>query len=132
MSDEERRKKERKAKVNADDQLAAAAVERENARTGDGVIGFLDKLVGRTIYVEGIRINYRGVLRSVPRHGDGTPAGLVMEPCQRVSYFQRSGPDRNYVFTHTKPRLVPYECVHDVGEEGFAEGEWPKVSRERP
>jgi hypothetical protein len=124
--DEERRKRERKALAHVD-ASAAAAVERDQARVGQGVIGFLEELVGRTVYVEGVRINYRGVLKQVLRHGDGTPAGLVMQPCQRVSYFNRRGPDQSYVFTHTQPRLVPYEVVHDVGEEGFAEGAWPGV-----
>ena len=126
MSDEERRKKERKAKVDGD-AATAAAVERDNARFGDGLTGFLDELVGKNIYIEGVRINYRGTLRAVLRHGDGTPAALVLQPCQRVSYFQRGGPDRSYVFTHTQPRLVPYEVVHDVGVEGFVEGEWPQI-----
>lgn len=127
MSDEEKRRKERKALANPDDTAAAAAVERDNARIGDGIFGFLEELLEKKIYVEGARINYRGVLRKVLRHGDGTPAGLVMAPCQRVSWFQKNGPEAGYTYTHTKPRLVPYEMVHDVGEEGFAEGAWPGV-----
>lgn len=126
MTDEDNRKRQREAKVNGDE-IAAAKVERDQARVGAGVIGFLEELVGKQIYVEGARINYRGTLRGVLAHGDGTPAGLLMEPCQRVSYFNRPGPDKNYAFTHTKPRLVPWEMVHDVGEEGFAEGVWSKI-----
>lgn len=126
MSDEEREKRARKARASGD-ASEAAAVEREQARVGEGVMGFLEELVGKRIFVEGVRINYRGSLRGVMRHGDGTPAGLVIQPCQRVSYFNRPGPDKNYTYTHTKPRLVPYEMVHDVGEEGFAEGDWSPV-----
>lgn len=70
----------------------------------------------------------RGTLLRVLRHGDGTPAGLLMHPCQRVSWFQRKGPETNYTYTHTKPRLVLWEMVHDVGEEGFAEGPWSRIS----
>lgn len=84
MSDEDRRKRQRKAL--AGDAQAAVQVERDMARTGDGV-----------------------------------------QPCQRVSYFNRPGPDKNYAFTHTKPRLIPYEMVHDIGEEGFAEGAWSAI-----
>jgi hypothetical protein len=128
MSDEDRQKRARKARVSGDP-AEAAAVERDQGRVGEGVLGFLDELVGKNVFVEGVRINYRGTLRSVMRHGDGTPAGLVMQPCQRVSYFQqRTGPDKSYTYTHTRPRLVPYEVVHDVGEEGFAEGAWAPVT----
>lgn len=126
MSDEDRRKKERKARMG--DTQAAAQVEHANARIGEGVHGFLDELIGKQIYIEGARINYRGILRQVLRHGDGMPGALVLQPCQRVSYFNRPGPDRNYTFTHTQPRLVPYEMVHDVGEEGFAEGAWSAIA----
>lgn len=110
------------------DQQAAAAVERDQARVGEGILGFLDELVGKQVYVEGARINYRGTLVKVLRHGDGTPGGLLMSPCQRVSYFNRPGPNKDYTYTHTRPRLVPWEMVHDVGEEGFAEGTWSRVS----
>lgn len=124
MSDQEKRARERKAK--AGDPSAAAAVERDQARYGEGVLGFLDELVGKQIYIEGARINYRGVLQAVLRHGDGTPAGLVGR-FQRVSYMGKDGPDRQWTFVHSKPRLVPYEMVHDVGEEGFEQstpGKW--------
>lgn len=117
MSDESARLRARRG----DD---GARVERDQARMGMGVLGFLDALVGKRIYVEGARINYRGTLVSVIRHGDGTPGGLVMRPCQRVSYFGKQGPNESYTYTHTNPRLVPWEMVHDVGEEGFAEGAW--------
>lgn len=123
--DENRRRREHKAREG--DPQEAVRVERDMARVGEGVHGFLDELIGKQIYIEGVRINYRGTLRQVLRHGDGMPGALILQPCQRVSYFNRPGPDKNYAFTHTKPRLVPYEMVHDVGEEGFAEGEWSKI-----
>lgn len=124
--DENRRRRERKAAATGDQQ-EAARVERDMARVGEGVHGFLDELVGKQIYIEGVRINYRGTLRRVLRHGDGMPGALILQPCQRVSYFNRPGPDKSYAFTHTRPRLIPYEVVHDIGEEGFAEGPWSKI-----
>lgn len=54
--DEQRRKRERLARVNGDD-ATVAAVERDQARVGEGVLGFLDELIGRSIYVDGARIN---------------------------------------------------------------------------
>ena len=125
MSDATRRLKERAAAQG--DPLAAASVQADMARTGRGVSGFLEALVGKNIFVEGIRINLRGRLIEVLYHGDGAPAGLVLSPCQRVSYFERAGPQANYTYTHTRPRMIPYEIVHDIGEEGFAEGKWDEV-----
>lgn len=126
VSDAEIRRKERKAKTG--DLNAAAEVERSRTRLGEGVLGFLQELVGKQIYVEGIRINYRGILEDVITYGDGSPAALVGR-WQRVSYFEKSGPNGSYTYTHTKPHLIPYEVVHDVGEEGFAEGAWPPLPK---
>ena len=126
MSDEKRRKAERDARA-AGDQDAMSRAEADKRRAGVGVGGFLEALIGQAIYVEGVRINYRGTLREVLYYADGAPAGLVMAPCQRVSYFGKNGPDTNYTYTHTEPRLVPYEVVHDVGAEGFSGAKWPGV-----
>lgn len=126
MSDEKRRKRERDAQAEGGT-AALAGAHADRRRSGHGIAGFLDELIGQTIYVEGVRINYRGTLREVLYHADGMPAGLVMNPCQRVSYFQQTGPNTAYTYTHTEPRLVPYEVVHDVGLEGFAGGKWPAI-----
>lgn len=128
MSDSETRRKERRAATG--DAGAAAEVERARARVGEGVLGFLQELVGKQVYVEGIRINYRGILEEVLTYGDGAPAALVGR-WQRVSYFEKGGPNASYTFTHTRPHLIPYEVVHDVGEEGFHEGAWPAMPSSR-
>lgn len=125
MSDTETRAKARRAKAEPDDVRAVAAHGADMARRGEGVIGFLLELIGKQVWIEGIRINYRGTLREVLRNSDGTTGALVLSPFQRVSYFQKGGPDTSYTYNHTKPHLVPYEVVHDIGEEGFAEGAWP-------
>jgi len=124
MSDEERQEKRRKARLGDED--AATAVNRQDARLGEGIVGFLLELVGKCIWIEGIRINYRGTLRQVIRNADGTPGALVLFPFQRVSYFIQRGPDTNYTFDHAKPHMVPYEIIHDVGEDGFLGSSWPK------
>ncbi len=128
MSDEERRKKERRARMNGDDAAAVAAVERDQARFGEGVIGFLDALVGQKVFVEGVRINYRGTLCEVFRHGDGRPAGLLLDPCQRVSYMADPKEGDGYTFTHVGRLLVPYEVVHGVGPEGFVGVKWAEIN----
>ena len=117
--DEDRRRKQRAAKAEPDNAAAAAAVNADDARMGEGVIGFLLELVGKQVWIEGVRINYRGILRSVLKNHDGSPAALVLHPFQRISYFQKNGPDNTWTFAHSRPHLVPYECIHDVGEEGF-------------
>jgi hypothetical protein len=128
MRDAERRAKQRPAE--AGDTQAVAEVERDNARTGRGVAGFLLALVGKQVWIEGVRINYRGILLDVLFNGDGSVAGLVLHPFQRISYFNKKEPDTNYTFTHTKPHLVPYECIHDIGEEGLegAGSGWGRLS----
>src|SRR6202522_4265410 len=124
MSDEDRQAKRRKAKMGDED--AATSVNREDARLGEGVIGFLLELVGKQIWIEGVRINYRGTLKNVIRNADGTPGGLVLFPFQRVSYFGQRGPESGYTYDHAKPHFVPYEVIHDIGEDGFVGLTWPK------
>ena len=126
MRDEEKRKKQRAAE--AGDTQAQAELNREEARRGEGVIGFLLGLVGKQVWIEGVRINYRGVLVEVIRNSDGTCGALVLSPFQRISYFGKNGPDQFYTYTHNNPHLVPYECIHDIGEEGFVGSAWPKIS----
>jgi hypothetical protein len=122
VNDEQRQRNKRAAKQG--DGMAAVREQVEQARVGDGIAGFLAGLIGKMVYVEGVRINYRGTLQRVFYHGDGAVSGLVLNPCQRVSYFEKTGPQASYTYTHTKERLIPYEVVHDVGEEGFVEGAW--------
>lgn len=121
MRDEERTDLARQARDGDSD--AARKLETESGRRGEGVVGFLRELVGKWVYIEGIRINYRGILLEVLTHADGRASGLIGK-WQRVSWFQRTGPEANYTFTHTKPTMIPYDCVHDIGEEGFLEGNW--------
>lgn len=126
VRDDERRKHERAAAEG--DKAAEARLNREDAREGAGVIGFLLELKGKQIWIEGVRINYRGVLREVLRNSDGTPGALVLFPFQRVSYFERAGPNQGYTYDHAKPHMVPYEVIHDVGEDGFKGTDWGKLS----
>lgn len=117
VSDEEVRALRRRAA--AGDEQAAAKVNRMESRGNESVYSFLEGLVGKLLFIEGLRINYRGVLRHVIRGGDGRPEGLVFDRLQRVSWFQKSGPEAAYTFVHQKERLVPWDSVLDIGEESI-------------
>lgn len=127
MSDEERRKKERKVKANGATVLEEARAVADHARTGHGLAGYLAKLVGTDTYVEGVRINYRGTLVDVLHGGDGRIAGLLGR-WQRISYFEKGGPNAGYTYTHEHECVIPWETVHLIGPEGFAGCKWPKVT----
>lgn len=117
MSDEERREKERAGKLG--DKAAGAMLDADDARRGRGLVGFLQSLVGEQVFIEGVRINYRAIPREVLVYGDGKVAGILCKPLQRISYFDKPGPNRATTLTHTKPHFVPYEMIHDIGLEGF-------------
>lgn len=127
MSDEDRRRKERKLKgTGAPTALDAARANAELVRRGLGVAGFLGELLGVDVFIEGIRINYRGVLLEVLIGGDGKVEGLKGR-WQRVSYFNKGGPDAGYTYTHAHECVIPYDTVHLVGREGFVGCSWAKV-----
>lgn len=126
MADQDTRSMQRKVESGEASAADIARLEADMTRRGQGLVGFLNSLIGILIYVEGIRINYRGVLERVLIHGDGKPAGLVGR-WQRVSYFQKEGPRADYTFDHLHEGVIPYETVHWVGRDGFVGCNWPAV-----
>jgi len=98
-----------------DDSVAGARVARETLRAGGGFGAFFGPLLDRWVYVEGARMNYRGVLVDVLYSGDGTPAGLVLDPCYRVGEWDASGPSSQYEQRQEGPHIITWGSVCEVG-----------------
>lgn len=117
--DETLQRKRREAKLSGDPADEAAAA-REEVRSQGGLLAFLGALVGKSIFIEGARIDYRGTLLRVLCHPDGYPGGLVLAAgAERVSYFEKSGPHTSYTYVCQNEVLVPYEMIHAVNEGSF-------------
>jgi hypothetical protein len=101
------------------DGAAAERLGRARSRSTETVYSWLEGLVGKLVNIEGLRVNYRGILHRVIRRPDGGPDALVFQRLERVSWFQKNGPEAAHTFIHKKERLVPWEVVLDIGEEGF-------------
>ncbi len=133
MSDEDRRKRERVARAGAadGDEVAAATVERDESRIGSATsrVAWLQRHVGISIFIEGIRINWRGTLIGILSFGDGRVSDLVLGPCQRIGAMDETGPNKSYTLTvNAAETLVPWETVIGVlADEGFNGKKWPKI-----
>ena len=117
MIDEETQKLRRQAE--SGDEAAKARLERIESRFGESIRSFLEGLIGKLVFIEGIRINYRGILKRIIVDGNGMPSALIFDRLQRISYMSQSTAENSYVFKHAKERLVPWDVVHDIGEESF-------------
>ncbi len=89
---------------------------RALSRSPESLRSWLETLIGQVLYIEGIRINYRGKLIRVIWGGDGKPEGLLMEKLERISYMTATGPNAGTTYVHDEERLVPWDCVHDIGK----------------
>lgn len=114
MSDEERLDLAREAA--GGDLMAQARLDRMHSRDPNSLRAWLDALVGQVIFIEGIRINYRGPLVRIIWSGDGKPEGLIFSSLERISYMDKSAPNTNTTFRHKGERFVPWDCVHDIGK----------------
>lgn len=124
MGDEKYRELKRRADASGEPGDEAAAA-REAFRRGRGVLAHLETLIGKSVFIEGVRIDYRGKLISVFYHPDGYPGGLLLEKgAERVSYFDRGGPNESYTYICDHDAFIPYEMVHEINEGSF-EG-WQK------
>jgi hypothetical protein len=122
MSDEEVQMLRRRAQEG--DARAEERLGRMESRGGESVFSFMEGLVGKLLFIEGLRINYRGILKRVIKAPNGDPAALVFDRLQRVSWFQKEGPEAAYSFVHERERLVPWDSILDVGEESFTGSRW--------
>lgn len=122
MSDQEKRTLERAAKAGDPDAMRKANVDQ--VRYGEGVVGHMRTLIGQWIYVEGVKLNYRGILVDLVTNGAGMLEGLLMEPCSRVGEWGDQ-PEEQYEETMQGLRLIPYGTVCDVG---LQQAHWPKTT----
>lgn len=123
MSDEKARKKARDAKA-AGDVVGMESAAVHSGRSGAGELGWLLPHLDTWIYVETVKMNYRGVLREVLVDGMNQPSALVMEPCYRVGEWDRSGPTAQYEMLMEGPHAVRYGTV---GEIGPMHKSWPRL-----
>lgn len=126
MSDEARRKKEREALAGGDPVVraaASAAAVRHQASLAD----YARALIGEVVYLEGVRMNYLGVLMDVPSVM-GEPQALIFSELWRVGEWggETDLPVPRFCFrmpaSPEKPRIVPWEGVG--GEFGLAPDGW--------
>ena len=130
MSDEERQRHKREAKMG--DKDALARVERDAMRTADPGTrqGWVQGHLGKVVFLEGIRINWRGLLGRILYHGDGKISDLVFEgPCQRIGDMSASKPNDTYTLTTNSPEtLVPWDTIIAMCEDcGFNSKKWPSI-----
>lgn len=120
--DSDRRAKERKIKEGGASAADEARLAAEYERAGLTALAHLQGLIGRWVYLEGVKLNYRGVLVGLTRGGDGEPTGLLLDPCSRVGEWQDL-PTEQYEETMEGVRLIPYGTLCDVGAQ---QAHWPQ------
>lgn len=120
--DEENRKKQRQAAEDGPESLAAAIAERSAIRVGGGSAAWFEQFVGKWCYVEGVKLNYRGIFQGVITNAHGRPEGLLFEPMARVGSWGDE-PEKEYEETMQGERYIPYGTICDFGEQ---QGHWPK------
>lgn len=98
-------------------------LDRREVANGRGPLAHLRTLVGSWVYVEGARLNYRGLLKDVMANERGQPEALILEPGYRVGDWGRQGPDSNYEIDMGGPRYVPYATILEIGKQPDA---WAK------
>lgn len=132
MSDEDRRKRQREAEKDpgSAESRARQAAEDERATGALGLERYLNTFIGQWIYVEGVKMNYRGVLVGLAYYsGDGTQ--LLVTPCHRVGDWGDYPTEANEeVMTSTPdhPRAIPWGSVTEFG---LMQAHWPKHGPKR-
>ncbi len=121
--DQKRRTKAREAAATGD-QAAMAAAEAAALRAGDAGGHPLAPFVGRWIYLETWKMNYRGILIGLPRVDGST--WLAIHPCWRVGDWSLAGPtsEAQEETTEEAPTMIPLEaaCAHL----SLQRAAWPK------
>lgn len=122
MSDSERRRKARDGAASGDFSASVAV----DTRSGFGLIGHLGRFIGQWVYLEGYKMNYRGVLLDVIPGTSNADAQLVFSPLFRVGEWGDE-PDGTYEeemeSSQEFPRIVPFGSVTDFG---LMQAHWPK------
>jgi hypothetical protein len=122
MSDEERRKAQRRSVLRESTALETARAQAAEARSGFGVMGVLQPLIGEWCYFEGCKMNYRGILRDIVTNVMGDVMGVLCEPLSRVGEWQDI-PTEAYEETLTGMRYLQWEGILECGKQ---QAHWPK------
>ena len=110
--DEQLRAAQRRAKATGEDVGDMAA--RAEARAGFGLVGYLRESIGEWVYVEGARMNYRGVLTDVFASPAGAPEAVALEPCFRLGWWDKQ-PKKGYNFKLQGRHVIPWDAVQAIG-----------------
>lgn len=122
MSDATRQKAKRDAAASGDPH-DEARVSAEETRAGGGLLGYVRSLIGTWTYIEGARMNYRGVVVDVfPGPNGLEPSGILMDPCIRVGEWGDSGPSAQYEERFPGASFVTWGSVCQIGPQPTA---WP-------
>jgi hypothetical protein len=122
--DEERRAKERESqKAGGVTALDEARSAHAATRAGDSLVSFIAGFIGQWVYIEGVKLNYRGVLQDVTVDGSGRPSSLLMNPCARTGEWN-DFPKDEYEETMNGTRALPWDTVCDFGA---MQAHWPKA-----
>ena len=119
MSDADLRERERRIAAGDAAPGDVARAAREAARFGFGLAEDVRRFLGLWVYVEGARMNYRGLLREVHVAPDGKVVALVLEPAWRLGWWDtpEGGPRQGYHFKLNGPVIVPWEAVQALHEQ---------------
>jgi hypothetical protein len=127
-SDERRRNREREALKTPGDPLAQAAARAAHERSGQetSLRAYLDLFLGLWCYLEGVKMNYRGVLVGFINEPGGGQGSLLFHPLHRIGEWGRNGPESQYEAkmnsTPDQPRAIPWGSLTDFG---LMDSKWP-------
>lgn len=109
-SDERRREAERAARQDPSDPAAQAAVQVEAARQGLTSHAFVWALLGKQVFIEGARMNYRGELLEVVMGPLGEVGALLLRGSRLVGFNAAQVTSE----IQLGEVLVPWQYVHAV------------------
>lgn len=126
MSDEDNRRAERAANANGTTALEEAKINANATRAGTSLAAILARFVGRWIYAETYKMNYRGLLAGVVTNGAGDPTALLFSILYRTGEWGNQ-PDATYEenmeASEGFPRVIQWDSVTDFG---LQQTHWPK------
>lgn len=116
MSDAELHARSRIAAATGEDDGRAA---RDAARAGLGLVARIRTFVGVWVYVEGARMNYRGLLTEVFVEPSGRIEAIMLEPAWRLGWWEtpEAGPRSGYHFKLEGAAVVPWSAVQGLHEQ---------------
>lgn len=110
-ADERRREKERQAATGGPEDIQRSLHEAARA-TGEGRMATFRNYIGKRVYIEGARMNWRGVMVGFYLMPSGDVGELALHPCARIGEWDENGVQKAYeeVFptSENNPALIPW------------------------